>query len=264
VNNSNNITETVDDTRPNAGRIYDYFLGGDHNFEVDRIAAEKLLEIYPVAPKILKLLRSFLGEVTRRLLREGYTQFLDFASALPVRNHIHNVAPAGVKVIYSDIDAATVAYAQEIIGNNSDVCYVLCDAAKPEDVLNSGIVEKMFDKNKKVAIGLSGVSYFLRDSELKHCLNTLYNWADEGYKIFISDQDVIDLETLKPVNDAFTKMGQPCYFRTQKTFKTLVGKWRVAEPGYQGLENWVDMTEIVSEEEYKIMGANWYGAFFKK
>ena len=25
---------------PNAGRIYDYLLGGHHNFEVDRLAAE--------------------------------------------------------------------------------------------------------------------------------------------------------------------------------------------------------------------------------
>ena len=29
----------VDASRPNAGRIYDYILGGSHNFEVDRQAA---------------------------------------------------------------------------------------------------------------------------------------------------------------------------------------------------------------------------------
>ena len=37
----------VDATTPSAGRIYDYLLGGHHNFEVDRQAAQMLLKMSP-------------------------------------------------------------------------------------------------------------------------------------------------------------------------------------------------------------------------
>lgn len=33
----------IDTTKPNAARIYDYYLGGNHNVEVDRQAAEQPL-----------------------------------------------------------------------------------------------------------------------------------------------------------------------------------------------------------------------------
>ena len=35
----------ADASQPNAGRIYDYLLGGNHNFEIDRVAAEQLIQI---------------------------------------------------------------------------------------------------------------------------------------------------------------------------------------------------------------------------
>ncbi|WP_446212194.1 SAM-dependent methyltransferase [Micromonospora sp. IBSANI012] len=33
--------------RPNVARMYDYFLGGCHNFAADRAAAEQILSIFP-------------------------------------------------------------------------------------------------------------------------------------------------------------------------------------------------------------------------
>jgi hypothetical protein len=87
-----NIPGIEDDTRPNAGRVYDYFLGGNHNFDVDREVAAKLLQVYPILPKKLKM------------PDEGFTGFINFASGLPVQNHIHQIALSGTKVIYSEKD----------------------------------------------------------------------------------------------------------------------------------------------------------------
>jgi hypothetical protein len=112
---SDDISSIADAGRPNAGRIYDYLLGGKHNFEIDRQAAEKILQISPFATKFVRLIRWFLGEATRRLVEEGFSHFLDFASGLPTKDHIHEVAPPDAKVIYSDIDPITVEYAKEIL-----------------------------------------------------------------------------------------------------------------------------------------------------
>jgi len=57
----------IDTTKPNAGRIYDYYLGGSHNFEVDRRAAEQLLALIPSAKPGARLNRWFLYDVVERL-----------------------------------------------------------------------------------------------------------------------------------------------------------------------------------------------------
>ena len=40
-------TRDVDIERPSAARIYDYYLGGSHNFAVDRQAAEQVVQAIP-------------------------------------------------------------------------------------------------------------------------------------------------------------------------------------------------------------------------
>lgn len=261
---SNNLSSLADDSRPNAGRIYDYFLGGDHNFEVDRMAAQQLLQESPYVPKMLRLLRWFLGEATRRLIKEGYTQFLDFASALPVQDHIHQIAPEGAKVIYSDIDPVTVAYAQDIIGENPNVRYVQCNAANPENILNSGITGEMFNTDKKLAIGLSGITYFLTDDELVKALKILYDWAPKGTRLFLSESDHISSEATQGADQIFARMGSAFHWRSKKKFKTMIGKWQVTEPGYLYLEEWLELSDMVSKEEIESMGIRFYGAIFQK
>jgi hypothetical protein len=94
----------ADASIPNAGRVYDFLIGGHRNFEVDRDAAQQIIKVAFFLPKVLRLIRWFLGEAVRRLIADGYRDFIDFASGLPTMDHIHHVAPAGTKVIYSDID----------------------------------------------------------------------------------------------------------------------------------------------------------------
>ena len=142
MSSSEPVSSIADASRPNAGRIYDFLLGGSHNFEIDRQAAQGLLQMVPEMPQWVRLIRWFLGEAVRRLLADGFTRFLDFASGLPTVDHIHQIAPKGTKVIYSDIDPVTVAYAQDIIKGNPDVACVECDAGQPEKLLQSGIVKK--------------------------------------------------------------------------------------------------------------------------
>ena len=146
----NDFASIADASRPNAGRIYDYLLGGNHNFEIDRQSAEQLLKILPEAQQWFRLIRWFLGEAVRRLLDEGFTHFLDFASGLPTVDHIHQLAPKETKVIYSDIDPVTVAYAKEIIKDNPNATYVECNAAEPEKLLNSDVIGKMFGKRRVI------------------------------------------------------------------------------------------------------------------
>ena len=258
----------ADTSGPNAGRIYDYLLGGHHNFEVDRQIAENLLQIAPFMPQVLRLIRWFLGEATRRLLADGYDKFIDFASGLPTVDHIHHLAGPGANVIYSDIDPVTVEYGRKILKDNDAVRFVGCDAAKPEELLNSSVVKELFAESRKLAIGFNGIAYFLPDKKLKSALQTLYNWAGKGSKLFFCDADADASEVtakLKPVFELYAKIGQPIYIRSKDKLLEMAKPWNVDEPGFQTLDEWIGMGETVTQQEKTEWGGKgFYGVIFSK
>lgn len=263
---TNDPGSIADASKPNAGRIYDYILGGNHNFEIDRQAADQILQIVPQGHLLVRVIRWFLGEAVYRLIDEGYEKFIDFASGLPTEDHIHQIAPQKSKVIYSDLDPVTVAYAQEIIKDDANVRYVECDVRKPTDLLNSGIPEQLFGTDRKVAIGLNGIAWFITDEELAHCLDILYDWAAEGSKLFLSDGALEEETELHKSSLSFYKnVGQPVYLRSMDTLKKIIGKWKLQDPGFLPLEEWIGMDELKRRTEVE----NWtpvnlVGGFLRK
>ena len=255
-------------SRPNAGRIYDYLLGGHHNFEVDRKTAERILLVAPFTARWLKLVRWFLVEATKRLASEGYTHFVDFASGLPTMNHIHQHVPKGAAVLYSDIDPVTVEYAREILGDNPDVLYMLCDAGKPEILLNHAAVADRFGSHRKVAFGFNGIVFFLPDEALKHAFRTLYDWAQEGSKLFLCDADVDPDGTTdkhRAVKELHAKTGRPIFMRRQNKLLDIAKPWRVDDPGPRSLEEWIDIRNVLTDRErLELGGTGFYGVILKR
>ena len=256
----------IDDaSRPNAGRIYDYLLGGNHNFEIDRQAAQKVVELIPEFPKVLKLIRWFLGEAARRLLQEGFDHFLDFASGLPTADHIHHIAPEGTKVIYSDIDPLTITYSQEIVKDLENVVYVECDATQPERIIHSDAVESLFGTERKVAVGLNGVAYFLPDEGIEHAMTVLYDWAGPGSKVFVCDiNPEIVTETSEKAIAYYKDIGQPMFIRNPQALTRLFGSWKLSKPGFLPLAEWMDLNPSVTEKWREDSGTSMVGAFFER
>lgn len=262
---NDDFSTIADANRPNAGRIYDFLLGGNHNFEIDRQAAQKILQVAPVMPQVMRLVRWFLGEACRRLVDQGFDLFLDFASGLPTQDHIHEISPPGTRVIYSDIDPVTVAYAKELLKDIADVRYVQCHAGKPEELLSSTIVQELFGEKKKVAIGFNGISYFLTDEEVAHALKTVHEWADEGSKLFLTDADAGELTEKAKIIFEIYKNIQPMYVRTKEKMRELVGPWHIVEPSFQPLESWLDMKEGVTKQTASEWGGSgFYGLLLEK
>lgn len=268
MDKSTDFLSIADPSSPNPGRIYDYLLGGHHNFEVDREAAVKVVELAPFMSKSLLLIRWFLGEATRRLIDEGFDKYLDLASGLPTMDQIHEIAPEGTKVIYSDIDPVTVEYAQEILGDSKYVHYVECDAGKPEDLLKSKLVKELFGQDRKVAIGFNGIAYFLPDETVEHALRTLYDWADEGAKLFMSDADADPAkitDKMRTVFDLYSEIGQPIYVRPKERLLEMAKPWKVEPPGTLPLDEWIEVGKVFTEEERsEYGGTGFFGVILKK
>ncbi len=255
----------ADASRPNAGRIYDYLLGGSHNFEIDRIAAKQLMSQVPDMPQWVRLVRWFLGEAVRRLLEEGFTKFVDFASGLPTVDHIHQIAPKGCVVVYSDIDPVTVAYGQEIVKDLPGVAFVHADAGEPEKLLKLEVVEKLIGAEHKAAIGFNGIAFFLPDEKIAHAMQVLYDWAEPGSKLFFCD---INHEVATNMNEQlmkfYSQVKQPVFLRSRSKLKELLGRWRICDPGIQPLERWLPIEKTKTEAASQQLGGNLIGAIVEK
>lgn len=72
----------VDETVPNAARVYDYLLGGYHNFAVDRELGEKMIAGIPLVQQGALNNRAWLNRVVLDSLNGGIRQFLDIGSGV--------------------------------------------------------------------------------------------------------------------------------------------------------------------------------------
>src|SRR5215510_7257714 len=84
--------EGIDIERPSAARIYDYWLGGSHNFASDREVARQIVNIVPDTVLIMQANRAFLHRAVRYLVNAGIRQFLDIGSGIPTLGNVHEVA----------------------------------------------------------------------------------------------------------------------------------------------------------------------------
>src|SRR5260221_7226942 len=91
--------DLFDDLPPNidtdvfsVARLYDFLLGGRHNFAADRALGRQLLAAEPNGRLILLENRAFLARTVRYLLDQGVRQFLDLGSGIPTQGYVHEIA----------------------------------------------------------------------------------------------------------------------------------------------------------------------------
>src|SRR5215204_5407962 len=123
---------------PSAARIYDYLLGGYHNFEADRMVADRFRELLPDMPLYMQANRAFLRRVVRYLIDSGIDQFLDIGSGIPTVGNVHEVAQAinpAACIVYVDIDPVAVRQSEEILKSNANAIAIHGDLRQPEAIL---------------------------------------------------------------------------------------------------------------------------------
>jgi len=232
----------IDLSKPDGGRVVDYWLGGHHNFMVDRQVAHQVEAILPDVREFQRKHREFLKRAVTFLVKEkGLNRFIDFGSGLPTCGNIHEVALAldsSARVVYSDISPTTVAYSREIVAitNPDNVRYEECDAAHPEVLLASTAVSETLGEERRVAIGFSLLPHLLTDDDLAHALKTLYDWVEEGSHIIFSftNEKILHYPTLMQL-----LKGRGDYLpRSKDEFLALLGRWRVTEHGIVIATTW--------------------------
>jgi O-methyltransferase involved in polyketide biosynthesis len=261
------MEKSLDDIRvPNAGRVYDYVLGGHHNFEVDRRAAEYMISLLPSTRKWVRMLRRFLQEAVYQLADEGFEMFLDLGSGLPTADHIHAIVPEA-RVIYVDADPVVVSYSTEILGDETNARYIQADIRDIETLLGSPLIKDMFGQAPKVAIGLNAMICFMTETETKAIVEALYGWSPPGSKIYCTfETKNPDLMTpdLEKFIAMFDQMGAYYHFSTLERSRELMLPWMADERGFQPLAEWLGVQDQLTAEDREGVELEFYGAILVK
>jgi SAM-dependent methyltransferase len=160
--------EQIDTSRPHPARMYDYYLGGKDNYEVDRRAAERVIELEPNVLGATRANRAFLRRATAAVTRRGIRQIIDVGTGIPTSPNTHEVARAvdpDVRVAYVDNDPIVGVYAGARLTNHANTGFALADLRDPEAVLGHPVVRELIDLGEPVALLLVAVLHFVRDDE---------------------------------------------------------------------------------------------------
>jgi len=157
----------IDSSVPHNARVWDYWLDGKDNFEVDRLMGDRVREMFPVISDVAGASRQFLFRSVSYLAGEaGVRQFLDIGTGLPTANNTHQVAQAIApesRIVYVDNDPLVLVHARALLTSSPEgvTDYVDADVHHPEAVLAGA--SRALDFGEPVAVMMLGILNFVAD-----------------------------------------------------------------------------------------------------
>ncbi|CAM5680660.1 SAM-dependent methyltransferase [Streptomyces canus] len=159
----------IDTSVPQSARIWNYWLGGKDNYEVDRVAGDAFREIFPGIETGARAARYFLARAVRHLAgEEGVRQFLDIGTGLPNVDNTHQIAQRVApesRIVYVDNDPLVLAHARALLTSTPEgvTNYVDADLRDPATILREA--GKTLDFDKPVALMLMGILGHIEDHD---------------------------------------------------------------------------------------------------
>ncbi|BEL12914.1 hypothetical protein Q0Z83_111050 [Actinoplanes sichuanensis] len=147
-------------------RIYNYAVGGMHNFQADRDLWDRIEGVYPPARRAARANREVLERVTEWLSTCGIRQFLDIGAGIPVlgatHETLHDLDP-DARVVYIDIDPIAVEQARQLLRDHPRAHAVRGDLLDPDHIVYHDAVMSFLDFGEPVAVVLGTVLQFITD-----------------------------------------------------------------------------------------------------
>ena len=157
----------VDPTVPSPARLYDYYLGGRHNFPADRAAAKRILTALPDLRDACWANRSFHQRAARWLAAEGIRQFIDIGSGLPTAGNTHEIVQAvaaDARVVYVDNDPMVAIFSAELLRGSTTATVVTADLRDPASVLGDPDLRALIHPDEPTGLLMTAVMQFVAPS----------------------------------------------------------------------------------------------------
>ncbi|MEU3611930.1 SAM-dependent methyltransferase [Streptomyces sp. NPDC006872] len=235
----------IDTTQPHTARIWNYWLGGKDNYEVDRTAGDRIRELHPGIGEYARADRLFLGRAVEHLVTEvGIRQFLDVGTGLPTADNTHEVAQRldpQARIVYVDNDPLVLAHARALLTSTPEgrTDYLDEDLRNVDAILEHAA--KTLDFDEPIALILLGVVIFIgADEDPYGLVRRLVDRLPAGSHLVLSH--TITSPAMPDVDEAvafWNEHGTPKL--TQRTPEDLAGFFdglELLEPGVVSCSRW--------------------------
>ncbi|QKW10328.1 SAM-dependent methyltransferase [Streptomyces sp. NA04227] len=246
----------IDISVPSVSRIYDYYLGGSHNFEVDREAARKAMEFMPGLPKIMQANRAFMRRAVRYAVDQGIEQFLDIGSGIPTFGNVHEVAQKaapGARVVYVDHDPVAVAHGEAVLADNPHAQSVAADFLRPREILQSPPVKELLDLDRPVAVLLIALLHFIDEDDNPHqVLAELVGALAPGSLIVLTHaapELMPGRAETEGVAGVYEAIRSPLWLRPKEEVARFFDGLELVEPGLVPIPHWRPEAATPEEED---------------
>jgi len=236
------VPAEVDIDVPSSARIYDYVLGGVHNFERDRMIGDQLAQVVPVR-EMARLNRSFLRRAVLFLIDNGVRQFLDIGSGIPTVGNVHEIAQEAdesCRVVYVDYEPVAVAHSQLILRDDPNAVMVQSDLRDPERVLNDPETRRMLDFDQPIGLLMVGVFQFIADADDPAAVIARYRDAlPAGSYLALSHFTPDNMEEgMAKAVGVFQHSAEPIHPRSHAEVTALFDGFDLIDPGVVFTANW--------------------------
>ncbi|MER6983284.1 SAM-dependent methyltransferase [Streptomyces carpinensis] len=233
----------IDTTVPHSARIWNYWMGGKDNYEVDRIAGDAYREHAPTIETMARASRRYLIRAVTFVAGElGIRQFLDIGTGLPTYDNTHQVAQRIApesRIVYVDNDPLVLRHAQALLTSTREGVteYIDADLHDPERIIERA--GKTLDFDRPVALMLMGILGHIQDyEEAKSIVRRLQAALPSGSYFVHYDSTDTD-QALKEAQQGYDDTGAiPYVLRSPEQLAAYYEGLELLEPGIVSCPLW--------------------------
>ena len=238
------LPASVELDKPNAARIYDYMLGGSHNFEGDRTVAEDTMAATNSTPRSYRMNRSFLRRAVKFMLDNGIDQFLDLGSGIPTVGNVHEIAQSinpDVRVVYVDNEPVAVSHSRRMLADNPKAIIIDADLRDTRAVLGHPQTQRMLDFTKPIGLLMVAIFHFIPDRDRPSEIVARYRKAMRGGGFLAMSHFTGDDQAVRWASNGsqwYQQTANPLVMRTKAEFEALLTGVELVPPGVTWVQQW--------------------------
>jgi S-adenosyl methyltransferase len=256
------LTAKINFDVPHSARIWNYWMGGNDNYEVDRTAGDAYIAVYPDIAPMAKQGRQFLIRVVNFLAGEvGIRQFLDIGTGLPNLQNTHEVAQAIApesRIVYVDNDPLVLLHARTLLRNTTPegvTTYVDSDVHNPDLIVSDA--RNVLNFTQPIAVMFMFILGHVADfGEVRSIVARVMDAVPSGSYLALCDSTDTS-EAFREAQAKYDDTGAvPYVLRSPEQIGQCFEGLEMVDPGLVSITQWrPDTVEVGTVEPIDAYGA---------
>jgi hypothetical protein len=234
--------------KPSSARIYDYFLGGDHNYAIDRDFAEKQAKQVPLIKRGMRSNRAFVGRAVRYALDAGIRQFIDIGSGLPSQGQAHEIADeeypdAQARVVYIDNEPIAHAHSEILLDDDADPgrhAAVFGDYFDFRPLWKQIMATGLIKLDEPTCLLVTAILHFMPPGTKPERAMAYFRDQLAPGSVLVLSHGSLDVSNVRAQEVAanYSKTTNPAHMRDRDELAAFFGDWQLVDPGVVWTVEW--------------------------